>query len=118
MIGEFEQQIKSLRMQGLEVEEIARVLDTEKEVVNLAISKVCPSKKPLISEKDVEDCIQAIKDVALYEVENPRAKIQAAIWLVDEANGRNDVKRGKALLCKCRIKLFLHLNLCYFHLSY
>lgn len=95
MIGDFENQIKSLRMQGLEVEEIAKVMDVDPSVVNLAISKCCPSKKSPISEQDVEDCIKAIKDVALYEVENPRAKIQAAIWIVDEAKGRNEVKRGR-----------------------
>ena len=88
-----ETQIKTLYETGAAPMEIAQQLDLETTVVELAIAKNNGAyRKELITQDDVALCIEAIKEVALYERENPRARVEAAKFIINEAKGRNDPK--------------------------
>lgn len=85
-------QIVALNAQGLSAEEISAGLGCPVESVRLALATSKQTEGAEITEEERRLILQSLKDTALRENENISAKVKAAIYLNEEANGRNEAR--------------------------
>lgn len=100
-----QQIIGMYELDGLEAEEIARVLDMELEIVRdvlaasslLFQSRVEGGTEARVTKADVKEAVCIAKELMRDETAGSNVRLKAAMWVVDEGTGRNDAKANVAL---------------------